>query len=132
VQRGATLEARIDETPEVEVDVELMQDAIGNLLDNALKYNRPGIAGLCRIRTGFTRRWVIIEVSDNGLGVPPDKRSLVFERFTRVEGPGRGKAGGHGLGLAFVADTATAHDGLVECVDGIDGGATFRIKLRRR
>jgi len=132
VQRGATLEDRLDETPEVEVDIELMQDAIGNLLDNALKYGRPGIAGLCRIRTGVTRRWVIIEVSDNGLGVPPEKRELVFERFTRVEGPGRGKAGGHGLGLAFVADTASAHGGLVECVDGIDGGATFRIKLPRR
>jgi len=132
VQRGASLEARLDATPIVAVDIDLMQDAIGNLLDNALKYSRPGITGLCRIRTGVTRRWVIIEVSDNGLGVPADKREVVFERFTRVEGPGRGKAGGHGLGLAFVADTALAHGGLVECTDGVDGGATFRIKLRRR
>jgi len=109
-----------------------MHDAIGNLLDNALKYRRPGIPGLCRVRTGVSGRWVIIEVADNGMGVPSDKRKLIFERFTRVEGPRRGKAGGHGLGLAFVAETAEAHHGLVECADGIDGGARFRIKLPRR
>jgi len=131
-QRDALLETRLDGTPPVSVDIDLMHDAIGNLLDNALKYRRPGIRGICRVRTGTTGRWVIIEVADNGMGIPPEKRHAVFERFTRVEGPGRGKAGGHGLGLAFVADTAEAHDGLVECVDGIDGGACFRIKLPRR
>ncbi len=132
IQRDAVLDARLDATPNVSVDIDLMHDAIGNLLDNALKYRRPGIPGVCRVRTGVTGRWVIIEVADNGMGVPPDKRKLIFERFTRVEGPQRGKAGGHGLGLAFVAETAEAHQGLVECVDGIDGGARFRIKLPRR
>ena len=67
------------------------------------------------MRTGVSGRWVIIEVTDNGMGVPPDKRKVIFERFTRVEGR-RGKAGGHGLGLAFVAETAEAHRGLVECL----------------
>lgn len=131
-QRDARLEHTLAPTPAISVDIDLMHDAIGNLLDNALKYRRPGIPGLCRVRTSASGRWVLIEVSDNGIGVPPDKRTLVFERFTRVEGPRRGKAGGHGLGLAFVADTADAHGGLVECVDGIDGGACFRIKLPRR
>ena len=51
---------------------------------------------------------------------------------TRVEGPGRGKAGGHGLGLAFVAEATEAHRGLIECSEGIDGGARFRIRLPRR
>ena len=132
VQSDAKLETRLDPTPVVSVDLDLMSDAIGNLLDNALKYSRPGIPGRCRVRTGTTGRWVIIEVADNGMGVPRDKRKAVFDRFTRVEGTGRGKAGGHGLGLSFVSDTAEAHRGLVECVDGIDGGACFRIKLPRR
>jgi signal transduction histidine kinase len=132
IQADAKLETRLDATPVVSVDLDLMSDAIGNLLDNALKYSRPGIPGRCRVRTGTTGRWVIIEVADNGMGVPRDKRKAVFDRFTRVEGTGRGKAGGHGLGLSFVSDAAEAHSGLVECVDGIDGGACFRIKLPRR
>lgn len=132
LQLDAKLEAKLENTPEVSVDLDLMHDAIGNLLDNALKYRRPGIPGICRVRTGVSGRWVVIEVSDNGMGVPPEKRAVIFERFTRVEGPGRGKAGGHGLGLAFVAETAEAHHGLVECGEGIDGGACFRIKLPRR
>ncbi len=131
-QRGATLETRLDPTPEISVDLELLHDAVGNLLDNALKYGKTGIRGIVRVRTGVQGRWVVIEVCDNGIGVPPDKRKTIFERFTRVEGPGRGKSGGHGLGLAFVAETADAHGGLVECVDGLDGGSCFRIKLPRR
>ena len=59
-------------------------------------------------------------------------RRRIFERFTRIEGAGRGKAGGYGLGLAFVAEAAAAHHGLVECLDGFDGGARFRIRIRRR
>ena len=132
VQHDARLHAKLAPTPEISVDIDLMHDAIGNLLDNALKYRRPGIPGECTVRTGVSGRWVIIEVTDNGMGVPPDKRKVIFERFTRVEGPRRGKAGGHGLGLAFVAETAEAHRGLVECVAGTDGGARFRIKLPRR
>ncbi|HCH66175.1 MAG: hypothetical protein CL927_01225 [Deltaproteobacteria bacterium] len=131
-QHDATLDARLDPTPPVSVDIDLMHDAIGNLLDNALKYRRPGIPGQCSVRTGVSGRWVVIEVTDNGIGVPTDRRKVIFERFTRVEGPRRGKAGGHGLGLAFVADTTEAHRGLIECLDGIDGGARFRIKLPRR
>jgi signal transduction histidine kinase len=75
--------------------------------------------------------WVAFEVTDNGIGVPPAMRRRIFERFTRVEGPGRGKAGGHGLGLAFVQESALAHGGLVECLDGLEGGSRFRLKLKR-
>ena len=105
---------------------------MSNLLDNALKYRREGTRGLAQVRTGEMGRWVVVEVADNGIGVPPDMRRAIFERFQRVEGHGRGKAGGHGLGLSFVADTAAAHGGLVECSDGLNGGARFRLKLRRR
>jgi signal transduction histidine kinase len=84
------------------------------------------------VRTQEVGSWCILEVADNGLGVPARLRKKVFERFMRVEGPGRGKTGGHGLGLSFVAETAEAHGGKVECLDGIDGGARFRLKLKSR
>lgn len=131
-QAGATLETDLRPCHPIPADPPLLRDALGNLLDNALKYQRPGVRGKVLVRTAQTSRWVIIEVVDNGLGVPIPMRRQIFERFARVEGPGRGKAGGHGLGLSFVADTAAAHRGMVECTDGFDGGARFRIKLRRR
>ena len=63
------------------------------------------------------------------IGVPSGKRRSIFEPFARVEGPGRGKAGGHGLGLSFVADAVRAQRGSVECTDGIEGGARFTVRL---
>lgn len=128
---GCTLEADLRPTPIVQGDRALLRDAISNLLDNALKYRREGTKGRVILRTGEAGRWAVVEVTDNGIGVPVDARKRIFQRFARVEGPGRGRAGGHGLGLAFVAEAVEAHGGAVECGDGIDGGARFRIKLRR-
>jgi signal transduction histidine kinase len=130
-QLGAQLSLDAQPMPPAELDPTLIGDALSNLIDNALKYRRTGVPAICSVRTRATARWLVIEVSDNGIGVPKDMRKRIFERFTRVEGDGRGKAGGHGLGLAFVAEAAAAHGGLVECSDGIQGGAMFRIKLRR-
>jgi signal transduction histidine kinase len=130
-QAGAVLEADLQPCSPVEADPDLLRDALGNLLDNALKYGRTGVRGLVRVRTFNMGDWVAFEVTDNGIGVPPAMRRRIFERFTRVEGPGRGKAGGHGLGLAFVQESALAHGGLVECLDGLEGGSRFRLKLKR-
>ncbi len=130
-QRDARLLVQLDPTAPVLGDRELIRDAINNLLDNAHKYLREDVAGVVRLRTSDTGRWVVIEVADNGLGVPEDMRRAIFDRFTRVEGDGRGKAGGHGLGLAFVAEAVRGHGGKVECREGIGGGARFIIRLRR-
>ncbi len=131
-QKGARLLSHIDDTAPVMGDRELIRDAMNNLLDNALKYLREDVAGVVRLRTSDAGRWVVIEVTDNGLGVPEEMRRAVFDRFTRVEGDGRGMAGGHGLGLAFVAEAVRGHGGKVECREGIAGGARFIIRLRRK
>lgn len=130
-QRGARLTAELEATAPVQGDRALIRDAMSNLLDNALKYLDEGRPGLVRVRTAMAGRWVVYEVTDNGIGVPEPMRRAIFERFTRVEGEGRGKAGGHGLGLAFVAEAIESHGGKVECRDGITGGARFVIRLRR-
>jgi len=83
---------------ECQADAIRLGQAINNLLDNALKYRHPERAGVCTVRLRAERRWLTVEVVDNGIGVPSDKRKAIFERFARVEGPGRGRAGGHGLG----------------------------------
>ncbi|MEN9787620.1 MAG: hypothetical protein RLZZ299_2884 [Pseudomonadota bacterium] len=109
-----------------------LRDAVSNLLDNALKYRSTEHAAKATVVLRADRRWVTLEVIDNGIGVPADRRRAIFERFIRVEGPGRGRAGGHGLGLAFVAEAARAHRGKVECRESPDGGTRFVIRIRRR
>jgi signal transduction histidine kinase len=109
-----------------------LRDALSNLLDNALKYRREDRPLRVVLRARAERRAIVFEVEDNGMGVPPSMRRAIFDKFRRVEGPGRGKAGGHGLGLAFVAEAARSHGGKVECREGIEGGSKFVMRIRRR
>ena len=111
-------------------DAHAVRDAIGCLLDNALKY-RSETRDDPQVWLNLTQEghWVVVEVADNGIGVPPRMRRSIFEQFVRVEGPNRGRAGGHGLGLAQVAAIAGAHGGRCDCREGVEGGASFRLQL---
>lgn len=130
-QHGVRLRADIDDAPQVSGDPSAVRDAIGGLLDNALKYRDPKKPEpQVTIQLGREGRDAVIKVTDNGLGVPTAMRKTIFDRFVRVEGPNRGMSGGHGLGLAQVAATAARHQGSVTCSDGVDGGSTFTLKLR--
>ncbi len=77
-------------------------------------------------------KFAVIEVIDNGMGVPLDQRKRIFEPFVRVEGSNRGKSGGHGLGLSQVVEIVRAHGGTIACEDGVDGGAKFVVRLPAR
>ncbi|MBM2614622.1 HAMP domain-containing histidine kinase [Actinoplanes sp. LDG1-06] len=104
------------------VDRRRVEQALGNLLDNAVRYGGGPVA--VRIGKGF------LEVDDDGPGVPADARSTIFDRFVR--GPAanaRGGGDGTGLGLAIVAEHAAAHGGKVVLLDRPGGGARFRIEL---
>jgi two-component system OmpR family sensor kinase len=71
----------------------------------------------------------VVEVSDNGPGLPPDSEGRVFERFYRAD-PSRSRAnGGAGLGLAIVAAIVAAHGGRVEVQTSVGVGTTFRVRL---
>lgn len=127
---GMTMVRDLQSAAVVQGDRALMRDAVACLLDNALKYRRtdrsdPRVWVSLRSEPGEVQ----LAVSDNGLGVPAAKRKVIFERFARVEGPGRGKSGGHGLGLAFVAEAVSAQRGRVECREGVEGGARFVVRL---
>lgn len=126
---GVGFEADLQPTDEVLGDSEAIRDAVACLLDNALKYRREDVDARVWLSSEQRGNRVVLSVTDNGLGVPPPMRAAIFDRFVRVEGDNRGKAGGHGLGLAQVAQIAEAHGGTVRCVDGIDGGARFEIEL---
>jgi two-component system sensor histidine kinase MtrB len=104
------------------VDRRRIEQALGNLVDNAIRYGGGPIA----VRVGDG----ILEVGDAGPGVAEKDRTTIFDRFVR--GPAandRGAGDGTGLGLAIVAEHAAAHGGGVAVTDRPGGGARFRIDL---
>ncbi len=127
---GVRLYADLHPTDEVMGDSDALRDAVGCLLDNALKYRdeaRPEASVWLELRQ--EGRHVVVSVADNGIGVPRPMRKAIFDRFVRVEGPNRGKSGGHGLGLNQVKQIVEAHRGQILCLEGIEGGAKFVVKL---
>lgn len=129
---GIHFEADIDIAPEVMGDPAAVRDAIGCLLDNALKYRdaeKEQSSVSLQLCASPNNRFARVIVADNGLGVPAERRQDIFEEFVRIEGPNRGLSGGHGLGLAQVARVVNAHKGTVRCTESDEGGAKFTIQL---
>jgi two-component system, OmpR family, sensor kinase len=109
------------------VDPEALRDALDALLENAVKYTDPGDAIELAARADGAAG-VVIEVSDSGLGVPPDALSRIFDRWARADGARTRERGGAGLGLAIVAAVARAHGGRCS-VKALPRGTTFRLHL---
>lgn len=123
LQRGADLGFQLG-TATVRGRAALLRELLGNLVHNALEYAGPharvdGSAARITVRTGLRDDGhALLEVEDNGPGIPLGERERVFERFYRAPGsPGTGS----GLGLAIVHDIATAHGARVELGDALDG-----------
>jgi two-component system, OmpR family, sensor kinase len=99
-----------------------------NLLDNAARHTPPGSTIELRLRLEGTD--AVLEVADDGPGVPPELRGQIFERFVRGEGPAdTAVGGGSGLGLAIVRAVASSHGGVAEVGESDLGGALFRVRL---
>lgn len=101
-----------------------LERAFVNLMDNADKHG-GGLVGVTLRRDGGH---AVVEVDDNGPGVPAADRKRVFERFATGSAP-RGHTAGTGLGLALVAETVTAHGGCTRCTDRPGGGARFVVTI---
>ena len=116
-----------NDLPRVLVDRQRIEQVFLNLLDNAVKFTPP--QGKITIQARLQKPYVCIEVKDNGVGIPAEHLSRVFERFYRVDRARSREAGGTGLGLAIVRHIVLAHQGTVEVESKADVGSTFRIFL---
>ncbi len=98
-----------------------------NLCDNAIRYNRPG--GSVTVRIFSDRVYVVIEVTDTGIGIPEEDFDRIFERFYQVDKSHSREVGGTGLGLSIVKHAVLAHRGSIEVESRVDGGSTFTVYL---
>ncbi len=110
----------------LDVDPRRYEQLLVNLLDNAAKHG----GGAVRVGLDVRDDTLVLEVDDEGPGVPVEERELVFRRFARGRAASaRGGSEGTGLGLALIAQHVLAHRGTVEILDRPGGGARFRVAL---
>jgi two-component system phosphate regulon sensor histidine kinase PhoR len=109
------------------INAALLEQAIINLIDNAIKYSEPGraVAVDAEERSGE----VIIRVRDEGCGIEPEHLARVFERFYRVDKARSRKLGGTGLGLSIAKHIVQAHDGTITVESTPGAGSVFAIHL---
>ena len=110
-----------------ETDIPLLEQALVNLVDNAVKYSPEG--GKIFIQTDRTENEILINVKDNGPGIPEKHLPRLFERFYRVDKARSRSLGGTGLGLAIVKHIIQAHGGRVTAKSAPGKGSTFTIHL---
>jgi OmpR-family two-component system manganese-sensing sensor histidine kinase len=152
--KNLSLNLHLNEQPVyIKADADLLKQAIINLLDNAFKYTPSG--GSVQLRLFTQEKKVIIQVEDNGIGIPSEDLPHIFERFYRVDtvrsrqrtvGLSRPRAGaishertaglsrssgGFGLGLAISQQIVQAHHGQIRVKSLLGKGSTFQIELQQ-
>jgi PAS domain S-box-containing protein len=115
------------ELPLIEGDQALLQQALYNLVENAIEFTDSG--GTVGIRLKMGEEHVIYEVFDNGIGISPADQHKLFERFFRVSRKERREEGGSGLGLAIVKSIADKHGGKVWVKSQLGTGSTFFLEV---
>jgi heavy metal sensor kinase len=113
----------------VQGDRARLKQVVVNLLDNAIKYTPEG--GTVALTVSAQNGKAVLEVVDNGIGIPPQALPKVFERFFRVDNARSREQGGAGLGLSIVKSICTAHHGNVEARSAPGVGSRFRVELPR-
>ena len=123
-QQGFHLHFEVEEEiPQLQADADAIQQAILNLLTNAMKYS--GDSREIDLRVAARNGDAVIEVVDHGFGLAPDEQKRVFEKFYRAPSHESRLIAGTGLGLTLVAHIATAHGGRVEVESAPGAGSTF-------
>jgi signal transduction histidine kinase len=121
---------RLEDFPSLTADASLLERALGNLVDNAIRYNRHN--GSVNLRVAAQEGQVVFSVEDTGVGIAPADMPRLFERFYQVSRPDLGDTRGWGLGLAIVRSVAEWHHGRAWAESQLGKGSTFFLALPAR
>ncbi len=113
--------------PSARGDVRRLQEALQNLLDNAVQYTPPG--GRITVQARASEGAVVITVSDTGIGIPQADQARIFERFYRVDVARSREVGGTGLGLSIARHIVEAHGGRIWVESTVGQGSDFHFSL---
>ena len=118
-----------DDIPAIDLDVDRMSQALGNVFSNAIHATDQGGKIVLELVTESEDQ-ITISISDDGVGIDPEDLSRVFERFYRTDQSRSRRMGGRGLGLAITRAIVEAHGGTISLAsDGLGQGATVTIRL---
>ena len=128
-EKGISIYVEIPQGFNCKCDSHKMEILLKNLVENAIKYNKPD--GKIWIRASKTPKGVILEVKDTGIGIPKKHLPLIFERFYRVDKSRSRSLRGTGLGLSIVKHIALIHGGKVEVESQEGKGSSFKVFIPR-
>jgi signal transduction histidine kinase len=127
-QHGFVLRVEVDDAlPPLDIDADALEQAILNLLTNAMKYSGSGRA--IDLRLSREGRQAVISVRDEGIGIPQADQARIFEKFYRISTPENQRIPGTGLGLTLVDHIVKAHEGAIHVDSSPGRGSTFSIHL---
>jgi signal transduction histidine kinase len=112
----------------VDADLEKISWVIMQLVDNSIKFSPPG--GKVTLQTVRENNFIHIQVRDNGIGIPEDRREQIFEPFYQLDGSSTRKVGGTGLGLALARRIVEAHGSVVHVYSEVGKGSRFEFLLK--
>lgn len=127
-QKGVNIYFKAPESYKiVGVDESIYERILLNLMSNAIKFTPQGKSIYVELK--FIKTSVVIKVRDEGIGIPPDKKEMIFERFGQVDSSLSRQAEGSGIGLSLVKTLVTALEGEIEVKSKVNKGSTFKVCL---
>ena len=108
-------------------DYDKLYEAVYNITDNSIKYTNPD--GFVQVTLSGDITRILIEIEDNGIGIPKDQEGLIFDRFYRVDRARARDTGGTGLGLSIANEAILSHGGHIELISAEGVGSKFIIVL---
>ncbi len=124
---GVAIQTDLDPTLTMRASRLRLEQLFYNLMDNAVKYNKPG--GEVRVSVRRERKFTVVTVEDTGIGIPEEHHDRIFERFYRVDKSRSRQLGGTGLGLSIVKHIVTLYNGDISVVSHPGQGTLFIVRF---
>lgn len=127
-KKGLKLSADLTEIPKILIDKQRIEQAIYNLVENAVKYTNRGEVTISSYLNGQLAE---VKITDTGIGIPKEDLPRIWDRFYRVDHSRTRKTGGTGLGLYIVKKIIESHDGGIKAESSKNNGSSFTISINK-